>query len=151
MREQVPVFSSLFQAFSFRSLWGDPRKSWILGFTLWIPDSRYWIPDSLSEELGLLIAILSGIPDSFSWITVPKPRIQDSTNRNSPGFKISHSEIRITDLTWGDRGVGTAQTAFSRSLTSRRSPLVSIQSYFDTSRFDKSLVIWGVNSSKYLA
>ena len=41
----------------FRPMKGNPRKSWIL-------DSTPWIPDSLSVELGFRIPICSGFPDS---------------------------------------------------------------------------------------
>ena len=45
---------------------GNPRQSWILDSTLWIPDSRYRIPDFLSLEVGFRIPIVSGILDSLS-------------------------------------------------------------------------------------
>ena len=37
---------------------GNPRQSWILASTLWIPD--------LSVELGFWIPVVSGIPDFFT-------------------------------------------------------------------------------------
>ena len=42
----------------------------------------YWIPDCLSVELGFQITIVSGIPDSFSFITDSK--VQDY---RFPGFR----------------------------------------------------------------
>ena len=46
----------------------NTRHFWILDSTLWDLDSRYWILDSLSVRLGFRIPIISGIPDSLSWI-----------------------------------------------------------------------------------
>ena len=40
-----------------RPLRGNPRQSWIL-------DSSMWIPHSFSVEIGFRITIISGIPDS---------------------------------------------------------------------------------------
>ena len=40
-----------------RQLRGNPRQSWIL-------DSSTWIPHSFSVEIGFRITIISGIPDS---------------------------------------------------------------------------------------
>ena len=40
----------------------------------WILDSTLWIPDSLVVEPGFRIAIVSGIPDSFSWIPHSKAK-----------------------------------------------------------------------------
>ena len=34
-----------------RSMWGNPRQSWILDSTLWIPDSKYWSPDPLRWKM----------------------------------------------------------------------------------------------------
>ena len=66
----------------------DPRQSWILDFTQWIPDSWYWIPVFVSR---------TWIPDSnplwdsgFPWAVfpygIPKPRISDSNKPKFPGF-----------------------------------------------------------------
>ena len=43
------------------------RQSWIL-------DSTLWIVDSLPVKPGLRIPIVSGIPDSFSWIPHSKAK-----------------------------------------------------------------------------
>ena len=56
---------------------GNPRQSWILDSTQWIPDSR-----SLSVGLGFWIPIVTGIPDSLSCI--PDPKAQDSGSKNFP-------------------------------------------------------------------
>ena len=45
---------------------GNPRQSWILNFTLLIPNSRHWIPFALSIELGFRILIVSRNLDSLS-------------------------------------------------------------------------------------
>ena len=55
---------------------GNVRESWILDFTLWIPDLRYWIREGiLVSELGFQIPIVRGIADSLSWI--PDSKAQD--------------------------------------------------------------------------
>ena len=40
---------------TFSPMLENPRQSWILDFTPWIPHSRYWIPDYLSVEHGFRI------------------------------------------------------------------------------------------------
>ena len=40
---------------TFSPMLENPRQSWMLDFTPWIPDSRYWIPDYLSVEHGFRI------------------------------------------------------------------------------------------------
>ena len=55
---------------------GNPRQSWILDSTQWIPDFQAPNPGSLSMELGFPIPIVSGIPDSLSCI--PDSRAPDS-------------------------------------------------------------------------
>ena len=50
------------------SLQVNARQSWIVDSTLWILDSRNWILNSLSVKFGFRIPIISGIPDSWSWI-----------------------------------------------------------------------------------
>ena len=78
-----------YECTSFRHMQGNPRQTWILDSTPWIPDTWHWIPaDSLSVELGFRILVVSAIriPRTVFWI--PKPRIPNST-RNI--FGISHS------------------------------------------------------------
>ena len=50
--------------YSYRSMQGNPRQSWIPDSSPWIPDSRNWISDSLFVELGFRIPIVSGTLDS---------------------------------------------------------------------------------------
>ena len=57
-----------------RPMEGNPRQSWILDSTPWVPNSRYWIPFFL-VELGLWFPMVSGILDSLS--CVPNPKGQD--------------------------------------------------------------------------
>ena len=66
---------------TFSPMLENPRQSWILDLTPWIPDSRYWISDYLSVKLGFRIPnsefqslmgfriFLSRIPDSTSKIS----------------------------------------------------------------------------------
>ena len=42
-----------------RPMLDNPRQSWILNSTLWIPDNNYWILDSLSVEFRFWIRIVS--------------------------------------------------------------------------------------------
>ena len=37
---------------TFSPMLENPRQSWVLDFTQWIPDSRYWILDYMSVEFG---------------------------------------------------------------------------------------------------
>ena len=47
-----------------RPMRGNPRQSWILDSSTWIPDSKYRIPHSFSVEIGFRTPVISGIPDS---------------------------------------------------------------------------------------
>ena len=51
---------------------GNPRQSWILDSTVWIPESRYSIPHSLLVDTEFQIPIISGISDSWSCIVDSK-------------------------------------------------------------------------------
>ena len=66
----------------------NPRGSWILDTTPWIPDSRHLIPIFFLVELGFWIPILSRIPNSLSCI--PESKVQDSEfhKQNFPPFRI---------------------------------------------------------------
>ena len=57
----------------------DPRRSWILDSTPWIPDSRYKITDLFQWNLDSRYQLSVGlrIPTAVLWI--PRPRIPDST------------------------------------------------------------------------
>ena len=65
--------------FFFRPKWGNPRQSWIVDSTPWIPDSRYPIPAFVSGS-WILIPIVSGIQESLGCIPAPKPWIPDFTD-----------------------------------------------------------------------
>ena len=52
----------------------------------WIPDSRYWIPDFLPVELGF--QSLAGYLIPWAKFRILKPRISDSTSKNSPDSRI---------------------------------------------------------------
>ena len=66
----------------------NPRQSWILESTLWIPDYRYWILDSLSMETGFRIPITRGIPDSLSRIPYSKALDSRFPMKKISGFRI---------------------------------------------------------------
>ena len=55
-------------------------------------ETRYWIRDSLSLELGFLIPIVSGIPDSLSCIPDSKAQDSDSTSKKFPAYPIPQAE-----------------------------------------------------------
>ena len=57
-----------------RPMQDNPRQSWIVDSTRWIPNFRYWFPEFLPVELGF------GIRDSLSW----NP---DSTSKNCPEIR----------------------------------------------------------------
>ena len=78
---------SSWQAFS-RFLYGNPRQSWIM-------DSTPWIPDSLSVELGFRISIFNGVPKSLSCI--PDSKSQDSRFPSLMGFRIPWAEFQISN------------------------------------------------------
>ena len=65
----------------FTPIQGNPRQSWILDSTQWIPDSR-----SLSVGLGFWIPIAIGIRDFLSCI--PDSKAQDSGSKNFPNSGI---------------------------------------------------------------
>ena len=78
-------------------MWANRRQSWTL-------DSRNWISDSLSVEFGFQIPIVSGIPDSLSWVPGSKALVLNLQAKNFrigdrktvfPGFRNS------TYLKWG--------------------------------------------------
>jgi len=54
---------------------GNPRQSWILDPTPWIPDSSYWITIFVSRT-WILDSTLRGIPDPLS--SLPASQAQDS-------------------------------------------------------------------------
>ena len=56
-----------FCSYTFRHMKENPKQSWIL-------DSTQWIPDRLSVQLGFRIPIVSGIPVSLSCIPDSKAR-----------------------------------------------------------------------------
>ena len=60
---------------------GNPRQSWILKPTQWIPDSSYWITIFVSRT-WILDSTLRGIPDPLS--SIPDSQAQDS------GFNEQH-------------------------------------------------------------
>ena len=62
----------------------DPRRSWILDSTPWIPDSRYKITDLFQWNLDSRFQLSVGlrIPTAVLWI--PRSRIPDSTCKNFP-------------------------------------------------------------------
>ena len=76
----------------------DPRHSWILHFTLCIPDPKYWIADSFSVEFALRIRIVSGIWDSLSWITDSKAQDGGFHKQKFPGLEFWNPKYR----TWSD-------------------------------------------------
>ena len=59
------------------------RQSWIMDSIPWIPDFSYWIPDPLPVDLGVRIAIVSGIPGFLElysrfqspWFLIPQEKI----------------------------------------------------------------------------
>ena len=60
---------------------GNPRQSWILQPTQWIPDSSYWIT-IFASRTWILDSTLRGIPDPLS--SIPDSQAQDS------GFNEQH-------------------------------------------------------------
>ena len=77
--------------FFFRLKWANPRQSWIVDSTPWIPDSRYSIPAFVSGS-WILIPIVRGIQGSLGCI--PDSKALDS---RFYGFRNPDSL-----LTWGD-------------------------------------------------
>ena len=77
----------------------NPRQSWILDSTPWIPDSRYWIRfPSLSVEIGFrnvpiakrVLDFLRGIPDS-------KAHDSEFHKQNFPGARIPRAKSVFPD------------------------------------------------------
>ena len=70
----------------FLPMWGNPRESWIVDSTEWIPDSRYSFPVFVSRT-WIPISIVSGIPDSLSCIPDSKVQHFGFHKQNFPGFR----------------------------------------------------------------
>ena len=71
-------------------IWGNPRQSWILDCTMWIPDSRFQLLDSSLIQWNLDSGFQSLVGFQIHWdaFWIPKHRILDSTSENFPDSRI---------------------------------------------------------------
>ena len=87
----------------------------ILDSTLWRPDPSCWISDSLSVDLECLtLIIVSGIPNSLSWIPdfrISKSRIPDSMSKTFFGLRNPDYLIYVKRLA-GSRVICTALSLY---------------------------------------
>ena len=73
---------------------GNPRQSWILDSTPWIPDFNYWIPVlfQLNLDCGFQLFVGFRIPTAVFW--VPKSRILHGFHKQKfSRFRIQQAEI----------------------------------------------------------
>ena len=65
----------------FLTMWGNPRQSWIVDSTQWIPDSRYSIPVFVSRTWILDTNFLVGFRIPYAVFRIPKSSILDSVSK----------------------------------------------------------------------
>ena len=65
----------------FLPMWGNPRQSWIVDSTQWIPDSRYSIPVFVSRTWILDTNFLVGFRIPYAVFRIPKSSILDSVSK----------------------------------------------------------------------
>ena len=96
---------------------GILRQSWIVDSIPWIPDFRYWIPDPLPVDLGVRIAIVSGIPDFLS--SIPDSKAQGSLfhKQKFPGVRNADSLARGDTKTCQLQTDGTLELFLSERRT----------------------------------
>ena len=85
-------------------IWGNPRQSWILDSTMWIPDSRFQLLDSSLIQWNLDSGFQSLVGFQIHWdaFWIPKHRILDSTSENFPDSRI-WIPLHGVNLPWRER------------------------------------------------
>jgi len=100
------ITRSRFLKYHHRPMEGNPRQSWILDFTLWIPDPKIGFQNVfVSGNLDSGFKSLVGFQTPWAVFRIPQAKISRTSNF----------------LTWGDKQLGTAKKQTDKTRTNSSS------------------------------